>query len=103
MLSQRMAKFYFFGRAGLNAPETVAALKKSRADFVAAFAQLKAAPQNSTEVRNWLALADTQWQVFDEAISQTGDSREHDQNVATTSENILDAMDKLTALYTQLG
>ncbi len=103
MLSQRMAKFYFFGRAGLNAPETVAALKKSRADFVAAFAQLKAAPQNSTEVRNWLALADTQWQFFDEAISQTGDSREHDQNVATTSENILDAMDKLTALYTQLG
>ncbi len=64
---------------------------------------MKAAPQNSAEVRNWLALADTKWQFFDEAIPQAGNSREHDQNVATTSENILDAMDKLTALYTQLG
>ncbi|MCX9156962.1 type IV pili methyl-accepting chemotaxis transducer N-terminal domain-containing protein [Niveibacterium sp. 24ML] len=103
MLSQRMAKFYFFERNGLSSAETTAGLKKARADFVTAFAELKAAPENTAEIRTWLSLADMQWAFFDEAIKQPGASREQDQHVAVTSENILDAMDKLTALYTQLG
>lgn len=103
MLSQRMAKFYFFERNALVSAETGNGLKKARADFVAALAELKAAPENTAEIRTWLSLADMQWAFFDEAIKQSGASREHDQHVAVTSENILDAMDKLTTLYAALG
>ncbi|MFT3734674.1 MAG: type IV pili methyl-accepting chemotaxis transducer N-terminal domain-containing protein [Rhodocyclaceae bacterium] len=107
MLSQRMSKFYFFRSNGLNSAEVGKGLETARGEFLAALNTLKNAPENSNEIRNWIELAEAQWPFFDDAVrAQTADRGEqayHDSNVATTSENILQVMDKLTGLYAALS
>ncbi|GAA5162349.1 hypothetical protein GCM10025770_12890 [Viridibacterium curvum] len=107
MLSQRMSKFYFFRSNGLNSADVGKGLETARGEFLAGLNTLKNAPENSSEIRNWIELAEAQWPFFDDAVrAQTpnrGEQAYHDSNVATTSENILQVMDKLTGLYTALS
>ncbi|MDO6385738.1 type IV pili methyl-accepting chemotaxis transducer N-terminal domain-containing protein [Uliginosibacterium sp. 31-12] len=106
MLSQRMSKFYFFSVTGVNTPEVSKGLDAARKEFVAAMQTLKMAPENTKDTESWIKLAETQWMFFDDALR--GNAKQHEQaylenNVAVSSENILQVMDKLTGLYATLS
>ncbi len=103
MLSQRMAKCFLFEQSGVAAETLRKEQEAARRDFVAALAELNAAPQNTAEIRTELELANTQWLFFEQALN--GQERNRDvaaRNVATTSERILEVMDSLTGQYEKL-
>ena len=103
MLSQRMAKCFLFEQSGISAEALKAELEAARRDFVAALAELNAAPQNTADIRTELGLANTQWLFFEQALNGQERNREvAARNVATTSERILEVMDSLTGQYEKL-
>uniref|UniRef100_UPI00273830E3 hypothetical protein n=1 Tax=Stenotrophomonas sp. YIM B06876 TaxID=3060211 RepID=UPI00273830E3 len=59
---------------------------------------LAAAPISTAGIRNELALGESQWVFFDAALQRKPDARGLEA-VATTSERLLEVMDKLTGLY----
>jgi hypothetical protein len=103
MLSQRMSKFYFFIANGMDNAEVRKGLEASRSEFIAAMQTLKRAPESADRVQSWITLAESQWVFFDEAIRSGRSKRSEldylDNNVAVSSENILQVMDKMTELY----
>jgi hypothetical protein len=103
MLSQRMAKCFLFEQSGVAADRLKQEQDAARRDFVAALAELNAAPQNTAEINTELALANTQWLFFEQALNGQERNREiAARNVATTSERILEVMDSLTGQYEKL-
>jgi hypothetical protein len=107
MLSQRMAKFYQALNWHVATPDMRAKLNEAREDFVAALAQLGSAPKNTPEIKRELDLAQTQWVFFDNALHAESDNHAFKtqlaNNVATTSERILEVMDRITGMYEKLG
>jgi hypothetical protein len=107
MLSQRMAKFYQALNWGAAPGDALLTLGKARDEFVAALAELSASPKNTTAITQEIEIARLQWYFFNQAlIVKPGDAtdvRRFAENVATTSERILEVMDKLTGLYQQLA
>jgi len=69
MLSQRMAKCFLFEKSGVASDNLKVELEAARRDFVAALAELNAAPQNNAEIRTELGLANTQWMFFEQALN----------------------------------
>ena len=103
MLSQRIAKCFLFEQSGVSADALRKEQETARRDFVAALAELNAAPQNTAEIRTELGLANTQWLFFEQALNGQERNREvAARNVATTSERILEVMDSLTGQYEKL-
>jgi hypothetical protein len=103
MLSQRMAKCFLFSQSGLGSGNLKAEMEVARGEFVAALAELNAAPANNATIRAELELANTQWLFFDQALNGREPVREiAARNVATTSERILEVMDSLTGRYENL-
>lgn len=103
MLSQRMAKCFMFQQSGLAPDSLRQEMETARRDFVAALAELNAAPENTDEIRTELGLANTQWLFFEQAMNGREPNREiAARNVATTSERILEVMDNLTGRYERL-
>lgn len=107
MLSQRMSKFYFFRACGITSPDITKGLEGARSEFLTAMRTLKNAPENTNDISSWIALGETQWMFFDDAVraesQRPGDKLYHDNNVAVTSENLLQVMDKVTGLYAALS
>ncbi len=107
MLSQRISKFYFFQRDGIANPDIMKGLDAARGEFLTAMNVLKQTPENTSDINSWLSLVESQWVFFDQAVRADPNAKQelgyHDNNVAVTSENILQAMDKLTSLYAQLS
>lgn len=103
MLSQRLARLYFEKRRGLRAAEISAGLKLAKEEFTSAMKELESAPQNTPAIRRELEQARNQWIFFSNAIDQT-DSKDPvlATNVATSSERILEVMDKVTGMYEKL-
>lgn len=101
MLSQRLAKFYMLKKWGFSQPEIASGIEQARKEFISALHELDAAPQNTPTIRQELELAKTQWVFFENALAQQdgGDDLMLASNVATTSERILEVMDKVTSLY----
>lgn len=102
MLSQRLAKFYMFRqwRIGNAAMDSEAQLAKR--EFLSAMDALERAPENTEQIKRELEMARMQWVFFDQALRQeaAGAARpEYAANVATTSERILEVMDRVTNLY----
>ncbi len=103
MLSQRMAKCFLFDRLGIASEALRAEQESARRDFVAALAEMNAAPENTNEIRLELGLANTQWMFFEQALNGRESNRDIAvRNVATTSERILEMMDSLTGRYESL-
>lgn len=103
MLSQRMAKCFMFQQSGVAGDSLRTEMEAARRDFVAALAELNAAPENTGEIRTELGLANMQWLFFEQAMNGREPNREIAvRNVATTSERILEVMDNLTARYEKL-
>lgn len=102
MLSQRMAKFYQAMSWGVAESDAKDKLFGARKEFISALAELAASPKNTPEIMQEIQLAQQQWIFFDNALSAgvTGGNRvQLATNVATTSERILEAMDRITGMY----
>lgn len=101
MLSQRLAKFYMLKKWGFNQPEITSGIEQAKKEFVSALQELMAAPQNTSAIQQELELAKIQWVFFENALGQHdgGEDLLFASNVATTSERILEVMDKVTGLY----
>lgn len=104
MLSQRMAKFYQALAWRVNDAESNSNLDKARKDFAAAHQELSDAPANTQQIKDALGLVKQQWEFFELALDQrsSGDDRRQSNNVATTSERILEEMETVVGLYERL-
>ena len=100
MLSQRMSKNYFLIQAGV-AGVTAAEIARDQKEFTSALATLNAAPLANDPIRQDLELAAVQWVFFENALAAKSGDRTALQNVATTSERLLEVMDDLTLQYEQ--
>ena len=101
MLSQRMAKAYFFRQMGVNPGQAGEMLDAAVKEFGKAHEELKAATRSSAHIKEELALVEQQWFFFQNALSlrDAGDQKRAAANVATTSERILEQMDEVVGLY----
>ncbi|MBA4112662.1 MAG: hypothetical protein C0492_04745 [Verminephrobacter sp.] len=97
-LSQRLAKNYFLVAAKLESKGTQDQMKADATEFRQAMSALAAAPISTPSIRNELALGDSQWLFFDAALQRKPDDRSL-ETVGTTSERLLEVMDRLTGLY----
>ena len=102
MLSQRMARAFYFGKFGIAA-DTAADLAAARQQFVAGLKELMLAPQNTSAIKQELALADQQWVFFQASIEGRIRGAVADRDVATTSERILEELNLVTAKYEALA
>lgn len=105
MLSQRMAKFYLVQAWGVNVPDAARELETARKEFLQALKTLRDAPEATPAIRDELQLAEHQWAFFDNALRRLGDTAQSAQRAAdvfTTSENILQVMDRVTGLYSRI-
>lgn len=107
MLSQRMAKFYQAINWGTASSDALIKLTTARDEFLKAMAELQASPKNSPAINAELALAQQQWIFFDQALRSSildmRDKMRFATNVATTSERILETMNRITGMYEQLA
>lgn len=106
MLSQRMAKFYMFRQWGISTPEMEKEARLAQREFVSALQALTQATENSNKIKEELELAGTQWLFFEQALQQQatgGKVMTYTEHVATTSERILQVMDRITGLYAGLS
>ena len=101
MLSQRMAKLKLApAAAGVNAT----ALEEARAAFVTAMGVLGAAPENDATLKEALALAQGQWTLYEPLLRRPGTPEGRDAaDLFVASENLLSALDQMTALYARQG
>lgn len=107
MLSQRMAKFYQAINWGVASSDGLINLAKARDDFLLGMKELSTSPKNTSAISAEMELAQQQWFFFDQALKSSADSMETKvrfaTNVATTSERILETMDRITGMYEQLS
>ena len=98
MLSQRMAKNYSLAAAGWDSTEVRGKMVSDAGEFKQGMAALAAAPLSTPGIRDELALGESQWVFFEAALQRKSDARGL-ETVATTSERLLEVMDRLTDLY----
>ncbi|MFA5241181.1 MAG: type IV pili methyl-accepting chemotaxis transducer N-terminal domain-containing protein [Sulfuricella sp.] len=103
MLSQRMAKLYQAINWGVASANETAELGKARGEFTTGLKALSSAPGTSQAIRGELELARQQWMFFETALGNGGsDKAMQATTVATTSERLLDAMDRITLLFEKM-
>jgi nitrate/nitrite-specific signal transduction histidine kinase len=105
MLSQRMAAMYLSASWDVQATVSKAELSKARDEFTAAHNVLTSAPQATPAIRGELELAQMQFEFFESALRGLAPGKAPAQqmtDVFTTSERILQVMDKVTGMYAKL-
>lgn len=106
MLSQRMAKLYQSMSWEVPTSDVLQKLVTARTEFMRAMQELVAAPVNTEAIKRELDLADQQWFFFDQAlknrVTDQNDRLRAATNVATTSERILETMNRITGMYEKL-
>ena len=98
MLTQRMAKNYNLQAPGLDSKAARDLLGADAQEFKRALDELGKAPISTPAIRTQLDLAQGQWVFFDAAVQRQTDKRGLEA-VATTSERLLEVMNRLTDLY----
>jgi len=98
MLSQRLAKNYDLLALGVDARAAREQMAADAGEFRRALAGLEKAPVSTPAIRAELELGQAQWVFFDAALQRQPDARGLEA-VATTSERLLEVMDRLTGLY----
>ena len=105
MLSQRSAKFYLSQNWGVPVPNALKELNQARSEFVTALQTLMSAPQATEAIQQQLGLAEQQWVFFDNALSRLGEGSggaRRARDVFSSSEQILQIMDRVTGLYSRV-
>lgn len=105
MLSQRMAKAYFFRQMGVNSGPAGEMLEAAAKEFGRAHEELRGAPQNTPQINAELALVAQQAFFFQNALSprEPSERGRAANDVASTSERILEQMDTVVGLYEKLA
>ena len=101
-LTQRIAKLYLFRSWGIRSEVIANDLKKAEADYRADFDALIKAPQNTDQIKNELALAETQWIFLKQAIERLNANKTSVtelEHVSKACDNILEVMERVTKLY----
>jgi hypothetical protein len=105
MLSQRMAKFYLAAQLDGGAANSRAEIMKARTEFISANTLLRDSPLATARIQQELEQAQGQWVFFDHALQKLASGNGADRSltdVFQTSENLLSAMDSVTALYSAI-
>lgn len=106
MLSQRAAKFYLSQSWGTAGTEQLQELQVARMEFGDALSWLGGAKEATHAIREEIALAQQQWVFFDNALAraeQRDNAALHAKEVFASSENILQVMDRVTAMFSKLS
>lgn len=105
MLSQRMAKAYYFRQMDINAVPAGEMLDTAMKEFAKAHEELKAAAANTPQIKAELALVEQQWFFFQNALGMrdAGGQRKAATDVGTTSERMLEQMDLVVGHYEKLA
>lgn len=98
VLSQRLAKNYFLSTAGLAGKEVQEQRSTDAIEFKKAMNHLARAPLTSSGIRGEIEAGQMQWVFFEAALAREPDERGQ-LAVATTSERLLEVMEKLTVQY----
>ncbi len=99
MLSQRLAKNYFMQAANLNSNPIRQQLASDRAEFKAGLAMLKDAPISTANIRNDIDLCTAQWFLFETSIDKPRSRPFVMEDVAVSSERLLDITSSLSSRY----
>lgn len=104
MLSQRLAKFYMARAWKLERPEVIDEMKSAASQFDdALMAELINAEANTSAIQDELNKAKKQWRVYKRGLALEKDSGDYIPVImATTSENLLKIMNKITGMYADL-
>lgn len=102
MLSQRMAEFYFAKNWNVDVNGSQMEMIKARDEFIPALEILRNAAEATTEIKQELQLADSQWLFFDKALTSKVAGARSASDVFVTSENLLQVMDRVTGLYAKI-
>lgn len=97
-LSQRLAKNYLMSAAGLNAKSAREQMQADAVAFKQGMINLAAAPLTNAAIQDELLAGERQWIFFSAALDRAPDVRGM-RAVATTSERLLEIMNKLTTHY----
>jgi hypothetical protein len=104
MLSQRMAKYYMAMAWNVDSAASEAELNRARTEFLAAMETLRHAPEATPAIKQELELADAQWVFFDMALKTRPNTvGKGAGEVFTSSENLLQVMDKVTSLFARIN
>jgi Type IV pili methyl-accepting chemotaxis transducer N-term len=101
MLSQRMAKFYFYRTWELYNDPADMELHLSRAHFTAVLIQLESSPLLSAQIKVRLAQLRREWEPYQQALfasRKPAEMRRDAQRVAELSEQVLAGTEELVAL-----
>ena len=101
-LTQRIAKLYLFRSWGIRSDVIANDLKKAEADYRANFDALTKSAQNTDQIKNELALAETQWIFLKQAIERLNTNKSSItelEHVSKACDNILEVMERVTRLY----
>ncbi|MCL1962430.1 MAG: type IV pili methyl-accepting chemotaxis transducer N-terminal domain-containing protein [Desulfovibrionaceae bacterium] len=103
-LSQRMAKFYNAEAWGVSNVNGAAILAATRKEFAAALNELGSSPANTSQINESLELVRQQWVFFDSALNRKPSITDKEQlsAIATTSERILEELNRAVGLYEKL-
>ncbi|MEW9898688.1 type IV pili methyl-accepting chemotaxis transducer N-terminal domain-containing protein [Chitinivorax sp. PXF-14] len=96
MLSQRLSKYYLAKQWNVAPADSDKAMQEARSEFVRNQRQLSAQPELNAQLRQQLELAQTQWVFLDTALQQPR-STSNAQNVASSSERILEVLDDVVS------
>ena len=100
MLVQRLARLYLMAYAGDTSAGLQVDIEQARREFSAALDELARTRSNSEASRRALELTKMQWIFFERAIENVGSPRDSNpRHVATTSEQILELLDEVSAQY----
>jgi hypothetical protein len=106
MLSQRIAASFLFAAWGVETARTATTMRTARDEFTTAHTLLKNAPETTAAIRSELGLAEMQFDFFQVALESpraAAPTTTAMRDVFTTSERILQVMDKATGLYARLA
>lgn len=98
ILSQRLAKNYFLLTADLAGNEVKTQRVADAAEFKRALGELAQMPVTNAGIRGEIESGEMQWVFFEAALARQPDERGQ-LAVATTSERLLEVMEKLTVQY----
>lgn len=102
VLTQRLAKLYLFRSAGIRNNVIEADLKTANDQLRADLDKLLKAKENTEQIKQDLALAETQMgflKIAVDDLNRNQTSRERLEYVTKACDNILDVMERVTKLY----
>lgn len=103
MLTQQIAAYSFARNWAIPAAQTQPIISRNQKDYLEAFAALKAAPQNTVDIKRKLDSTTAMWVFFETAFSDVQGVRSKSlDDLSTASELILLAYDDLSLAYSRL-